>query len=65
MAIYTEAAYRDKHLFIGIDLHRKKWHVTIRTEDGLVLFSNTIEGNWPALCTLLDRYKTARQISAV
>lgn len=65
MATYSEAAFSGKHLFIGIDLHRQKWHITIRTEDGLVLFSNTIDGTWSALRTLLARYQAARQLSAV
>ncbi len=42
-------------LFVGIDLHRVTWHVTIRTED-VELFSGGIPGRWDALKKLLDKY---------
>ncbi|OGD23210.1 MAG: hypothetical protein A2Y69_07390 [Candidatus Aminicenantes bacterium RBG_13_59_9] len=32
-------------LFVGIDLHKNRWHVTIRTMD-LELFSASIPGDW-------------------
>ena len=32
-------------LFVGIDLHKNRWHVTIRTVD-LELFSASIPGTW-------------------
>ncbi len=35
----------EEDLFIGIDLHKIRWHVTIRTVD-LELFSASIPGNW-------------------
>ena len=35
-------------LFVGIDLHKNRWHVTIRTVD-LELFSASIPGNWESL----------------
>ncbi len=42
-------------VFIGIDLHKRTWHVTIRTFD-IELFSGGIEGSWNNLETLLKRY---------
>ena len=42
-------------LFIGIDLHKHRWRVTIRTVD-LELFSPSIPGTWDALERMLDRY---------
>lgn len=46
-------------LFIGIDLHKRTWHITIRTTDHEV-FSGSISGKWEALKKLLDRYKKAK-----
>jgi len=42
-------------LFVGIDLHRNRWHVTIRTLD-VELFSASIPGDWEALHSVLARY---------
>jgi hypothetical protein len=42
-------------LFVGIDLHKNRWHVTIRTVD-LELFSASIPGNWESLQRILARY---------
>jgi transposase len=65
MPRYKPEAWRGKHLFVGIDLHLKKWHVTILREDGLTLFSNSIDGSWPALQGLLGRFFEASKISVV
>ena len=65
MARYTATAWQDKHLFVGIDMHRKQWHITILTEEGLKLFSNRIEGSCEALDRVLCRYSKARRISVV
>lgn len=46
----------DKDIYVGIDLHKNSWHVTIRTEDNELL-SASIPGWWNALRSLLDRYK--------
>jgi transposase len=43
-------------VFVGIDLHKNKWHVTARTSE-LELFSGSIPGSWEALQRILDRYK--------
>jgi transposase len=42
-------------LFIGIDLHKQRWHVTIRTRD-VELFSASIPGTWESLRRVLARY---------
>jgi transposase len=42
-------------IYVGVDLHNKSWHVTIRTFD-LELFSGSIPGTWDALRFLLARY---------
>ncbi len=43
-------------LFVGIDLHKRNWHVSVRTVDA-ELFSGSIPGNWRALRRLLERYE--------
>jgi len=50
---------KDEELFVGIDLHKHRWHVTIRAVD-LELFSASIPGTWEALQRLLDRYADNR-----
>jgi len=49
----------DERVFVGIDLHNNKWHVTVRTAD-LELFSGSIPGKWEALKRILCRYKGHR-----
>ena len=46
-------------IFVGVDLHRRRWHVTIRTVD-VELFSGSIEGKWESLRRLLGRYRGHR-----
>jgi hypothetical protein len=36
---------RDEELYVGIDLHKHRWHVTIKTFDAEV-FSASIPGTW-------------------
>jgi len=43
-------------IFVGIDLHNNKWHVTVRTAE-LELFSGSIPGRWEVLKKILTRYK--------
>jgi hypothetical protein len=50
-------------LFVGIDLHKHRWHVTIRTVD-LEVFSASIPGTWQALRLILARY-AGHQLQAV
>ena len=45
----------EEDLFVGIDLHKDRWHVTIRTFD-VELFSGSIPGTWEALQRVLARY---------
>ena len=52
---YRRRVEEGKTVFVGVDLHRVKWHVTVRTEDE-ELFSGTIPGHWEGLRWLLDRY---------
>jgi transposase len=44
-----------EELFIGIDLHKLRWHVSIRTFD-VEVFSASIPGTWEALQRVLARY---------
>jgi transposase len=55
MKRYGELVEKCKRLFVGVDVHRLLWHVTIRTED-VVVFSGSIPGAWESLRKLLDRY---------
>jgi transposase len=48
-----------EELFVGIDLHKRRWHVTIRTAD-VEIFSNSIVGRWEDLRRILDRYRDCR-----
>lgn len=63
MKRYNQQRDKSKQLFVGIDLHRLRWHITIRRED-LELFSGSIPGEWKALRHLLDRYR-GYQVQAV
>lgn len=56
MKRYKEETEKCKRIFIGVDLHRLQWHVTIRTEE-VELFSGSIPGKWDSLKKLLDRYR--------
>jgi transposase len=56
MEDYRRSEEEGKAVFVGVDLHRFKWHVTVRTEDQ-ELFSGTVPGQWQALQRLLDRYR--------
>lgn len=43
-------------IFTGVDLHKSRWHVTIRTKE-VELRSISIPGNWETLRRILDRYE--------
>jgi transposase len=62
MRRYNEATDKSKWLgvalFVGIDLHRTSWHVTVRTESTEV-FSGSIPGRWESLVLQLERYPGA------
>ena len=38
---------KEEEIFIGLDIHKKRWHLTIRTTD-VELFSGSIPGKWNA-----------------
>jgi transposase len=46
---------KSETIFIGIDLHKRTWHVTIRTSE-IELSSGSIPGSWNNLKPLLKRY---------
>ncbi len=48
-----------EELFVGIDLHKHRWHVTIRTAD-VDIFSSSIAGSWQELKKVLNRYNGCR-----
>jgi len=52
-----------EELFVGIDLHKHRWHVTVRTAD-IEIFSSSITGRWQELKKVLNRYNGCR-INAV
>lgn len=52
----------DEPIYIGIDLHKKRWHITIRTAD-VELFCGSIPGNWESLKKLLQAHRTSRVFS--
>src|SRR5689334_9453817 len=55
----TAQLHADEIVYVGIDLHRQRWHVTIRTTD-IELFSASIPGTWEALHSLLEPYRGHR-----
>ena len=63
MARYKVCGAIAEAIWVGIDLHKVQWHVTIRSEAG-ELFSGSIPGCWEALRALLERYP-AREVSVV
>jgi hypothetical protein len=54
MKRYRRQQDKSKQVFVGIDLHRLRWHVTVRTEE-VELFSGSIPGQWEALARLFSR----------
>jgi transposase len=53
---------KSETVFVGIDLHKRTWHVTIRTFD-IELFSGSIPGLWKNLEPLLKRYSEHKIIA--
>lgn len=47
--------HADDIVYLGIDLHRQRWHVTVRTSE-IELFSASIPGTWEALKGSLEPY---------
>jgi transposase len=52
-----------EELFVGIDIHKNRWHVTIRTF-AIEVFIASIPGTWEALQRILTRY-AGHQLQAV
>lgn len=63
MERYNSSIFKGKRAFVGIDVHRKRWDVTILVEDETV-FSGTIPGCFEALDHILERVRGA-SITAV
>jgi len=45
-----------KRVYVGIDVHKENWQVTVRTE-GEEIFNGRIPGQYPSLKKLLERYE--------
>ena len=59
MRLKQRELVQGKDLFVGIDLHKRRWHITIRTAE-LEVFSASIAGQWAILRKILDRYKQSK-----
>jgi transposase len=59
MTRYRSREDLGKDIFVGIDLHLKSWHVTVRDSE-VELFSGAIAGSWWSLRLLLERYRSSR-----
>jgi hypothetical protein len=55
MRAQPSPALASEAIFVGIDMHKRQWHVTARTAD-VELFSASIPGTWDALLLILGRY---------
>lgn len=53
--LYKKLA-KGEEIFVGIDLHKKTWHVTIRSTD-VELFNGSIPGSWDSLKHQLMKFK--------
>lgn len=62
MPRYQKSAWSGKRLWVGIDIHRKYWHVTILNDESEKLFDSSIPGRWPLLRQRLERYREALSI---
>ena len=47
---------KGEEVFVGIDVHKKRWHLTIRTTD-IEVFSGNIPGKWLSLKAQLEKFK--------
>ena len=55
MKRYTKNLPEGTKIFIGIDLHKNHWHITMRTEE-IELFSGSIPGTMESLSKLFEPY---------
>ena len=56
-------AVRGKEVFVGIDVHKESWQVTVRTE-GEEVFHGRIPGQYHALQKILDRFRGSKMKAA-
>ena len=56
MVKYKERSIEGKEIYVGIDIHKKSWYVTVLTKEA-ELFSGSLPGRWEALSSLLERYE--------
>lgn len=56
MRRYEEVGVKERGIFVGIDLHRHQWHVTVIAVDEELL-SRSIQGDWDSLRRLLSQYR--------
>ena len=54
-----ERSYGAKRIFVGIDVHKESWHVTVRSS-GEEIFNGRIPGQYQSLKRILERYHDAR-----
>ena len=54
-----KGSYAGKQVFVGIDVHKESWHVTVRSS-GEEIFNGRIPGQYHSLKRILDRYRDAR-----
>ena len=54
----------EETIYVGIDVHKVAWDVTVRTED-VELSSARIPGTWECLEKILTSYRVAKGVKAV
>jgi transposase len=55
MKEYNSEAAASEAIYMGVDLHRKSWHLTVRSRDQ-ELKKMSLPPQWPALQKVLDHY---------
>ena len=63
LARYEEKLEKANTIYVGIDVHLRRWHVTVRTMEAELLSSVT-PGNWEALRKLLERWQGREMVVA-
>jgi len=58
MTTYTRLPEEERTIFIGLDIHCRQWHITVR-DHYQERFSGSIEGSWASLELLLSRFSGA------
>ncbi len=54
-----KAVIREKEIFVGIEVHKESWQVSI-VREGEEVFHGRIPSRFPALRKVLDRYRGSR-----